>query len=60
MALPIWGIYMKNCYADEELNVSKDEFEAPEALSIRVDCSEAATSDNPIIDDMDAGMDDLF
>ncbi|MEM7187362.1 MAG: transglycosylase domain-containing protein, partial [Bacteroidota bacterium] len=24
MALPIWGIYMKKCYADPELNVSKD------------------------------------
>ena len=29
MALPIWGLYMKSCYGDEELNISKDEFEAP-------------------------------
>ena len=39
MALPIWGLYMKSCYADEELKISKEEFEAPENLSINVDCS---------------------
>lgn len=38
MALPIWGLYMKACYADETLNVSKGEFEKPEELSINVDC----------------------
>lgn len=39
MALPIWGIYMKNCYADENLDVSTSDFEEPENLSINVDCS---------------------
>ncbi|WP_282134809.1 penicillin-binding protein 1A [Seonamhaeicola maritimus] len=39
MALPIWGLYMKSCYADETLNVSTEEFEEPEELSIEVDCS---------------------
>ncbi|MFT4780554.1 MAG: penicillin-binding protein 1A [Pseudohongiellaceae bacterium] len=38
MALPIWGLYMKSCYADEALGISKDEFEKPEDLSIEVDC----------------------
>jgi penicillin-binding protein 1A len=38
MALPIWGLYMKACYADEALGISKDEFEKPEDLSIEVDC----------------------
>lgn len=38
MALPIWGLFMKSCYADETLNVSKEEFERPENLSIEVDC----------------------
>jgi penicillin-binding protein 1A len=37
-ALPIWGIFMKKCYADEKLNVSTEEFEKPENLSIKVDC----------------------
>lgn len=39
MALPIWGLFMKKCYADEELNISKKEFEAPEVLTIETDCS---------------------
>ncbi|MFV9549557.1 penicillin-binding protein 1A [Algibacter sp. PT7-4] len=39
MALPIWGLYMKSCYADKDLNISKEEFDAPENLSINVDCS---------------------
>jgi penicillin-binding protein 1A len=39
MALPIWGLFMKSCYADEALDVSKGEFERPENLSIEVDCN---------------------
>lgn len=60
MALPIWGVYMKSCYADEELNVSQGEFEAPEELSIRVDCSSTTTEGNSIEDDLNDGADDLF
>jgi penicillin-binding protein 1A len=37
-ALPIWGYFMKKCYADENLNISKEEFKRPENMSIRVDC----------------------
>ncbi len=37
-ALPIWGIFMKKCYADKTLNVSKSDFERPKNLSIKVDC----------------------
>ena len=39
MALPIWALYMKKNYANEELGVSKDAFEEPEEMSINVDCS---------------------
>ena len=42
MALPIWGIYMKECYDDKNLDISKEEFERPENLSIPVDCKELA------------------
>lgn len=49
MALPIWGIYMKSCYADETLNISKKEFEAPSGLSITVDCSKV--QDDTVTDD---------
>ncbi len=56
MALPIWGLYMKSCYADEKLNISKDDFEEPLNLSINVDCSKV--SEKVIIDD-DSGGDDV-
>ncbi len=38
MALPIWGMYMRSCYEDESLNVSKGNFDKPSGLSIEVDC----------------------
>lgn len=40
LALPIWGMYMKDVYANDSLQISKEEFEAPENLSIRIDCDE--------------------
>ncbi|WP_027138169.1 penicillin-binding protein 1A [Gaetbulibacter saemankumensis] len=45
MALPIWGVYMKSCYADDTLNISKEDFEAPEELSINVDCTQESESE---------------
>ncbi|WP_306351358.1 penicillin-binding protein 1A [Flavobacterium sp. '19STA2R22 D10 B1'] len=41
MALPIWGIFMKKCYADPDLSISKGQFERPANLSINVDCWKA-------------------
>ena len=38
MALPIWGQYMKALYQDEAVQVSKEDFEKPENLSIKVKC----------------------
>ena len=53
---------MKSCYADEALNISKEEFEAPENLSIKVDCSvetstttEEDDSDDDTPEDLDFG-----
>jgi penicillin-binding protein 1A len=37
-ALPVWGYFMKKCYEDKDLLVSKDPFERPDNLSIKVDC----------------------
>ena len=37
-ALPVWGYFMKLCYADPALKVSKENFERPANLSIKVDC----------------------
>ena len=38
MALPVWGLFMKKCYADPKLNISKESFEEPEESVIKVDC----------------------
>lgn len=37
-ALPVWGYFMKLCYEDENLKVSKEDFDRPPNLSIKVDC----------------------
>jgi penicillin-binding protein 1A len=37
-ALPVWGYFMKLCYEDENLKVSKADFDRPPNLSIKVDC----------------------
>ena len=39
MSLPICGLFMNKCYEDEELQVSKGDFDEPEILSIELDCS---------------------
>ncbi|WP_044401497.1 penicillin-binding protein 1A [Lacinutrix sp. Hel_I_90] len=46
MALPMWGMYMKSCYKDETLDISKEDFERPSNLSIAVDCANYE-ADNP-------------
>ncbi len=38
MALPVWALYMKDCYNDERLAISKEEFTVPPDLTIEVDC----------------------
>ena len=38
MALPIWALYMRKCYNDKTLKVSKGEFARPQDLSIEIDC----------------------
>ncbi len=40
MALPIWALYMKSVYADETLGISQEDFEAPEKVTIPIDCDE--------------------
>ncbi|ULC59803.1 transglycosylase domain-containing protein [Flaviramulus sp. BrNp1-15] len=59
MALPIWGLYMKSCYEDEELNVSKEDFIEPKNLSINIDCSKAseAVTDDESEDDTPEDLD---
>lgn len=57
MALPIWGMYMKGLYADEELDVSQDEFPKPDNLSIEIDCNkyneESGSETDSVPDELD-------
>ena len=46
MALPIWGYYMKKCYADTDLAVSKAAFPAPQNVQIQIDCSKEKEEDS--------------
>jgi len=38
MALPIWGLYMKKCYADKTLKISDKSFYKPANLKVELDC----------------------
>jgi len=38
MALPIWALYMKRAYEIPELEISVDDFEEPEKMTINIDC----------------------
>ncbi|AWH84499.1 penicillin-binding protein [Flavobacterium album] len=52
MALPIWGLFMKKCYADDSLvyKISEKPFERPANLSIKVDCWKAPVVDTTAVD----------
>ncbi|WP_179334050.1 penicillin-binding protein 1A [Winogradskyella costae] len=56
MALPIWGLYMNACYADETLDVSNGQFEKPSNLKIDIDCT--AKDEGDILDESD-GVDNI-
>ena len=38
MSLPTWALFMKKCYADSILQISQEDFERPEKVSIQLDC----------------------
>ncbi len=45
MALPIWALYMKRCYADKTLHVSDKDFERPAHVSIELNCENYGKAD---------------
>ncbi|MBD3581672.1 penicillin-binding protein 1A [Flavobacterium selenitireducens] len=49
-ALPIWGMFMKKCYEDKDLDVSTKGFERPSNLSIKVDCWAPPVKDSTAVD----------
>ncbi len=59
MALPIWGLYMKAAYENEELGVSKEEFIAPEVLTIPLDCEALAEERKMKVKAEEEDLDDL-
>ena len=58
MALPIWALYMKKNYADEELGISTEEFDKPENLTINVDCDLEIDEDQPEEDQKQPDLND--
>lgn len=38
MSLPTWALFMRKCYEDPTLNISKDDFERPEIVGININC----------------------
>lgn len=60
MALPIWGQFMKSCYNDKELEVSKADFERPEELTIAVDCDDSTSSEETIPEEEKPDALDIF
>lgn len=51
MSLPTWGIFMRKCYEDKTLNISKEDFEKPEGeLSISINCDEVKKVEGDVED----------
>lgn len=55
MALPIWGYYMKQVYADTTLGITQeDSFERPEGYDVNLDCTKMQDDDD-LNEDFDIG-----
>lgn len=62
VSLPVWALYMKKCYADKHLNVSKGDFEKPlTPISVELNCKEYKDEEgDPIeLEDPNAVPDEL-
>tara|TARA_B100001175_G_C19514504_1_gene646318 strand:- start:2462 stop:4792 length:2331 start_codon:yes stop_codon:yes gene_type:complete len=49
MALPIWALYMKQAYENEEFDISQEEFVAPDQVSTPLDCKEYDNDADPMV-----------
>jgi len=59
MALPIFGMYMKKCYADKTLTVSKEAFKRPPNLAIKVDCWVPKVKDTTAVEELEQNTDEF-
>lgn len=49
VALPAWALFMKKCYADPDLNISKGDFEKPDApISIDLNCNQTVSDSTDV------------
>lgn len=46
MSLPTWALFMKKCYGDKNLSVSKKPFEKPKNLGININCDSQENDDS--------------
>ncbi|QMU63289.1 MAG: penicillin-binding protein [Flavobacteriaceae bacterium] len=53
MSLPSWAIFMQKVYANETLNISKEDFEKPEYVGINLNCGSGKKDEeiHPVKDD---------
>ena len=56
MSLPSWALFMRKCYADKSLNISIEDFEEPENLSINIKCEEKTEEGKNEIPDGDTNF----
>jgi penicillin-binding protein 1A len=47
MALPVWAMYMKDCYKNESLGISDGNFKRPHNLTIETDCQKWRDEQKP-------------
>lgn len=59
MALPIWGLYMKKNYENEDLGISDGAFPKPSNMSIELDCNKIREDAIKNTDSEDEDLDDL-
>ncbi|TVZ56229.1 penicillin-binding protein 1A [Lutibacter sp. Hel_I_33_5] len=58
MSLPTWAIFMRKCYADTSLNISVEDFEKPDNLSININCDKSYAKKNDEEKEEDKKKDD--
>lgn len=58
-ALPIWGMFMKKCYGDPTLNVSREPFQRPANLAIKVDCYRPVRDTTAVDEDIEQDTDEF-
>ena len=55
--LPIYGYYMQDVYADDSLNISKEDFAQPDVeIGIDLNCTDYVKRNNRFQDDGDNGL----